>query len=156
MPSGGARSRSGPARDPNALRRDRKDDKAGWVTLPAEGRPGDPPPWPLNDTPTELEWEVWGQFWRKPQAIIWERDQIFEPVAMFVRQYIEGMERKASAENRKTVRMMFADLYLTSDSLARAHMRIAADEVEAKRAEKEAPKRKSARDRLQVVNGDGS
>jgi len=122
------------------------------IDLPAEGRPGDPPAWPLADTPTELEWDVWAQFWRKPQALIWERDQIFEPVAMFVRQYIEGMERKASAENRKTVRMMFADLYLTSDSLKKSGYRIAVDEVEEKRAEKAAP-RKSARSRMKVVDG---
>lgn len=153
MTSGGARARSGPARDPNALRRDRKDDLAGWTTLPAEGRLGDPPPWPLVDRPSDLESEVWAQFWSKPQAIIWERDQIFEPVAMFVRQYIEGMARKASAENRKTVRMMFADLYLTSDSLAKAHMRISSDELAEKRDAE--PSRKGARDRLRAVDGGG-
>jgi hypothetical protein len=152
MVSGGARARSGPAPDPMALRRDRKPDKDGWTTLPVEGRKGDPPPWPLADLPNDRESEVWAQFWAKPQAIVWERDQIFEPVAMFVRQYIEGMERKASAENRKTVRMMFADLYLTSDSMARARLRIAPDEVEAKRAEVK-PARKSARSRLKVVDG---
>lgn len=156
MTSGGARSRSGPAPDPNALRRDRKADQAGWTTLPAEGRQGPPPSWPLDDVPTEREWATWTQFWAKPQAVVWERDQIVEPVAMFVRQYLEGMERKASAENRKTVRMMFADLYLTSDSLARARMRIATDEVEEKRTEKEPTAPKSARDRLTVVDGSGA
>jgi hypothetical protein len=91
--------------------------------------------------------------WRKPQALIWERDGTFEYVAMFVRQLAEAELEKASAENRKTVRMMFADLFLTSDSMARARLRIATDEVEAKRAEAKAPVRKSARDRLKVVDG---
>lgn len=47
MPRGGARLNSGPPPDPNALRRDRRDDKAGWTMLPASGRQGDPPNWPL-------------------------------------------------------------------------------------------------------------
>lgn len=128
MPSGG-HGRTGPPPDPNALRRSRPADVAGWTTLPAEGRQGPPPPWPLAEKPNPAEARVWAQFWRKPQAVVWERDQIFEPVAMFVRQYIEGMARNSSAENRKTVRIMFSDLYLTSDSLARARLRIAPAEV---------------------------
>lgn len=74
---------------------------------------------------------------------------------MFVRQYIEGMVRKASAENRKTVRMMFADLYLTSDSLARARLRIASDEVAAKRNTPTiaTPAGPSVRERMKALNG---
>lgn len=153
MTSGGARARSGPLRDPNAFRRDRPSDALGWTDLPAEGRTAPAPAWPLADAPNEREAEVWAQFWAKPQAIIWERDQIVEPVAMFVRQYIEGMARKASAENRKTVRMMFADLYLTSDSMARAKLRIVPDEVAEKR---DGAPRTSARSRLTVVMPDAA
>jgi hypothetical protein len=47
MARGGARVNSGPPPDPNALRRDRKSDQAGWTTLPAEGRKGRTPKWPL-------------------------------------------------------------------------------------------------------------
>lgn len=53
VPRGGARVNSGPAPDPNALRRDRPSDAAGWTTLPAEGRrradgkPSASPRWPL-------------------------------------------------------------------------------------------------------------
>ncbi len=53
MPRGGARVNSGPPPDPNALRRDRPSDVAGWTTLPAEGRtdslgrPKPAPKWPL-------------------------------------------------------------------------------------------------------------
>lgn len=47
MPRGGARFNSGPAPDPNALRRDRPSDKDGWTTLPAGGFTGKIPPWPL-------------------------------------------------------------------------------------------------------------
>ncbi len=47
MPRGGARVNSGPPPDPNALRRDRKEDQAGWTMLPASGRDGRTPKWPL-------------------------------------------------------------------------------------------------------------
>jgi hypothetical protein len=47
MASGGARARSGPPPDPDALRRDRKSDPK-WITLPAEGRDGPTPEWPLS------------------------------------------------------------------------------------------------------------
>lgn len=49
MTRGGARVNSGPPPDPNALRRDRKDDKDGWTTLPSEGRKGRTPRWPLTE-----------------------------------------------------------------------------------------------------------
>ncbi|HYJ21616.1 MAG TPA: hypothetical protein VEW07_06310 [Solirubrobacterales bacterium] len=47
MASGGARAHSGPPRDPDALRRDRKSDPK-WTTLPASGRAGPAPEWPLS------------------------------------------------------------------------------------------------------------
>src|SRR5690606_37383206 len=62
MPRGGARTVSGPPPDPNALRRDRPSDAAGWVILPAEGRPGDPPEWPLL-WQTQREYDLWKREW---------------------------------------------------------------------------------------------
>lgn len=47
MARGGARVQSGPPPDPDALRRDRPEDKAGWTILPAAGRQGAAPKWPL-------------------------------------------------------------------------------------------------------------
>lgn len=57
MPRGGARPVSGPPPDPNALRRDRPSDQATWTTLPAEGRTGEPPEWPLLDVQPR-EWDL--------------------------------------------------------------------------------------------------
>lgn len=156
MPKGGARSRSGPARDPNALRRMRKDDQSGWTVLPSEGRDEPPPEWPLTEaTPRELI--LWERWWRKPEALIWEADGSVDYVALTVRMFAEAEVEKASAENRKTVRMMMADLYLTRDAKDRAHIRVAADETAEKRdqreSEKPATKKASARDRFQVVSG---
>jgi hypothetical protein len=47
MPKGGARTKSGPQPDPNALRRER--DQGEWIELPPEGRSGPVPAWPLPE-----------------------------------------------------------------------------------------------------------
>lgn len=152
MTSGGARARSGPAPDPMALRRQRKDD-AQWTSLPAEGRAGDAPEWPLTEaTPRELV--LWERWWRKPEALLWESDGSIDYVALTVRMFAEAEVTKASAENRKTVRMMMADLYLTRESKDRARIRVVTDEVAEKR-EESTPRRASARDRMKVVSGGG-
>jgi hypothetical protein len=84
MPSGGARPNSGPPPDPQALRRDRPSDAATWIHLPAAGRQGDPPAFPLP-RPTMREKAIWEREWRRPQAIEWERLGLHEEVAMYVR-----------------------------------------------------------------------
>lgn len=155
MSRGGARARSGPAPDPNALRRTRKDD-AQWTTLPSEGRQGDAPDWPLTEA-TPRENVLWNRWWHKPEALIWELDGSEDYVALTVRMFAEAEVEKASAENRKTVRMMMADLYLTRDAKEKARIRIAADETAPKREAAQQPvKRSSSRDRLTVVDGSGA
>jgi hypothetical protein len=66
MPKGGARVSSGPPPDPNALRRSR--DVGEWTTLPAEGRDGSSPEWPLNGR-CARELDLWDMLWSKPQAV---------------------------------------------------------------------------------------
>lgn len=153
MPKGGARTRSGPPPDPNALRRARKDD-AQWTTLPAEGRQEPAPEWPLTEATTR-ELVLWERWWRKPEALLWESDGSVDYVALTVRMFAEAEVQKASAENRKTVRMMMTDLYLTRDAKDRARIRVATDEVAAKAAERSETQRpkSSARGRMRVVSG---
>lgn len=154
MASGGSRSRSGPAPDPNALRRARKDD-AQWTVLPAEGRTDPAPDWPLTEA-TPRERVLWERWWRKPEALIWEADGSDDYVALTVRMFSEAEVEKASAENRKTVRMMMADLYLTRAAKQLARIRISVDEVAAKRDTTPPVPQPSARDRFQVVDGGGA
>lgn len=125
-----ARAHSGPAPDPNALRRDRASDAATWTTLPREGRLGPPPKWPLTRQ-SARERVLWKRFWAKPQAIVWERDDMIEVVGTFVREFAEGERPDAPAATRNSVRLKFTELYLTSDSLARARLRIGDVEPEA-------------------------
>ncbi len=147
MPSGG-HARSGPPPDPTSLRSAKAGD---WVVLPAGERTDPAPDWPLTPA-TDRELTLWERWWRKPEAALWANDGSEDYVALTVRMFAEAEVEKASAENRKTVRMMMADLYLTRDAKARARIRIAADETAERRAAKPAAA-KSSRSRMKVVPG---
>lgn len=149
MPSGGARGRSGPAPDPNALRRDRKDDR-GWVTLPAEGFDGDVPSWPFEPLSQE-ELDMWARLWRKPQAFMWAHLQLEFEVAAYVRAFLESVEPEASAGLKTAVLRMSAELGLSTVGMHQLRWKFAADEVAEKRGEAK-PQARSARDRLKALN----
>lgn len=152
MSRGGARARSGPPPDPNALRRLRKDD-ATWTVLPAGPREEPAPEWPLVE-PSTRELELWEAWWREPVAALWERAHSVHYVAFTVRMFTEAEQPKARTEDRKSLNQMMANLYLTPDSQLRARIRIAHDEVAEKREERgeEQPRQASARDRMRVVS----
>lgn len=152
MPSGGARARSGPAPDPNALRRDRKDD-AGWVVLPAEGRKTKAPAFPLLDA-SKRELQLWTRLWKLPQALLWEKNNQELAVAFHVRTMAEAERADAQTNLRTLVRQQAGELLLTIPAMHSARVRIAEDEVASKRAQTVAPATSlSARDRLRAVNG---
>jgi hypothetical protein len=159
MPRGG-HAASGPAPDPNALRRNRKSDAAGWRTLPAAGREGEPPEWPLTEA-TDREWDVWGDLWEKPQAVMWEEMGQSLEVALFVRTLAEAERPDARADIKKMVRGYLDSLGLSVQGMLRHRWKIApAEELEELAAAPEQPaarRRPSARDRLKVVpSGEGS
>lgn len=158
MPKGGARAVSGPPPDPNALRRNRPSDKAGWTMLPAEGRQGGPPAWPLAGM-TDREFEVWRDLWSKPQAVAWESlDQGYE-VALFVRALAQAEAPDAKVELQRVVRQYLDSLGLSVQGMLRNRWKIApAAEVQEPAAPEAAPvRRPSTRDRLRIVpNGEGA
>lgn len=57
----------GPPPKRNARRRNAR---PAWVTLPADGRKGRAPRWPL---PGRVQ-RGWAELWRRPQAVMWERN----------------------------------------------------------------------------------
>lgn len=152
MASGGARLRSGPAPDPNALRRDRKDDAAGWSSLPV-AREGDVPEFPLPDV-SGRELMLWESYWRKPQAILWERNGQQLEVALHVRTFAEAEKADSAASLRTLVRQQMGELLLTIPAMLAARVRIADDEVAARREVVRPERSSSARDRLKALNGD--
>lgn len=149
MTSGGSRARSGPAPDPNALRRERKDDK-GWVSLPAEGFQGDAPAWPF-ELMKQPELALWARLWSKPQAFMWDQLQLEFEVAAYVRAFLESVEPEASAGLKTAVLRMSAELGLSTVGMAQLRWKIAVDEVSERREESK-PARKSSRDRLKALN----
>ncbi|MEV8552571.1 hypothetical protein AB0L04_22480 [Streptomyces glaucescens] len=157
MPKGGARPVSGPPPDPTALRRNRPADKAGWTTLPAEGRVGGPPAWPLAAM-TDREFELWRDLWTKPQAVAWESlDQGYE-VALFVRALAQAEQPDAKVELQRVVRSYLDSLGLSVQGMLRNRWKVAATEAEEtpRPASGPASRRPSARDRLRIVpRGEG-
>lgn len=150
MPKGGARAFSGPPPDPNALRRDRPGDAGSWTVLPAAGREGEVPVWPLSD-PSSREIELWRRQWRRPQAVIWEQNGQEDEVAMYVRSLVAAELPNAVVAARTLVRQQQEALGLSMPGLLRLRWRIA--EVEQPAEPSSAPRQPSSRDRFKVVDG---
>jgi len=151
MTSGGARIRSGPAPDPNALRRDR--DKAEWNHLPSIGRQGPPPAWPLT-RPTRREVALWEREWSRPQALMWESNGQMVEVALYVRSLKDAEKPKATVAARTLVRQQQDALGLTIPGL-RANRWIIAGEAVAQHVDRSTtPPASSAKARLKLVAED--
>jgi hypothetical protein len=153
----GSSSRSGPPPDPNALRRDR--DEGEWKVLPAEGRNGPTPVWPL-DKPALRELELWAVEWRRPQAIMWERNHQELEVAIFVRCVADAEKLTSSVAARALVKQQMEALGLSIPGLLRNRWRIA-DKSEptapTKTTERADTRRQpSVKDRLKVVREQAS
>lgn len=146
--SGGARAHSGPPPDPAALRRDRNDD-AGWIHLPAEGRQGEPPAWPLS-RPTRRELVLWSQEWARPQAIMWERNGQALEVAMYVRTVKDAERPKAAVAARTLVRQQQETLGISLPGLHRNRWLIDAEPTPS-RQHSATSSRSDVRARLKVV-----
>jgi hypothetical protein len=156
MPKGGARARSGPAPDPNALRRER--DEGEWTVLPAEGREGDPPAWPLLGQ-SEREVELWERLWRLPQAVVWQRLQQQIEVALHVRNLALAELIEAPVALRTLVRQQADSLGLTTPGMRanrwKVDRAVASPERHAAPPAGGAPRKRtqSARERWKVIDG---
>lgn len=139
MPRGGARVRSGPPPE-----RGTSDEE--WLPLPAGGRDGDPPEWPLAD-PTEREWVLWVDQWSKPWAVAWERFSQELEAAMYVRAVAVAEGSEASAADRNVAIRLADSLGVTAGGRAKNRWYIDTGE------ERQEPARRStsSRDRLTVV-----
>lgn len=148
---GGARARSGPPPDPHALRRDRRDD-GDWTTLPADGRAGDPPRWPLT-RPTKRELELWAREWRRPQALMWEHNGQELEVAFLVRSIVAAEKRDAPVTLRTLVRQQMEALGISAAGLVRNRWRIGQPADTDPAAAAAPPAGGRARQRFKVVKG---
>lgn len=152
----------GPAPKPAGERR-RRNATVATTRLPAEGRQGDAPRFPLprlvvkdDDGGAELlrerELDLWEGLWATPQAVMWERTHAELTVARFVRFSVlaEQGNTKAATEARQ----LEDRLGLNPQALLRLRWEVAEDEVAGRRQERSERTRKSARQRLRVVDTD--
>lgn len=147
MASGGARTRSGPAPDPNALARER--DAKDWLRLPAVRVDAPAPEWPLPDS-TERELDLWARLWRLPQSVLWRRNAQDLEVAVHARTQAEAEERGASSAQRTLLRQQADALLLTIPAMRAARVEI----VPVDQAPVSAGRGAAAnRDRLKVLRG---
>lgn len=127
----------------------RRNARVGPVVLPAEGRTGDIPMWPLTMA-TSAEMELWHQLWRTPQAVMWERFGWTRVVARYARYVIaaEALNKDAMGEARQ----LEDRLGLSPKAMRLLLWTVAADEVAEKRAETAgADPSSTARGRIKAV-----
>jgi hypothetical protein len=152
MPKGGARTRSGPAPDPSALRRER--DAGEWTILPAEGREGAMPNWPFEEQSVR-EAALWDRLWRMPQALMWERYGQDVEVALYVRRLAEAEKPDSAVVLSTLVRQLADSLGLSTPGMRANRWRIDRPSSEAEQlSAAPAPNApNSARARLRAVSG---
>lgn len=134
----------GPAPKPEGQRR-RRNAVPGTLRLPAEGRPGVAPTWPLLGRAPRL----WADLWKLPQAAAWEHLSLHRMVAGYVQDSLdvaalrktlnETGEAPAQYSSLKSrVDRIAQDLGLTPTGLLKNRWEIVADEVAERRDEQPA------------------
>lgn len=143
-----------------ADQRARRNASVAMTPLPAGGRQGDPPPWPLPVLPVRDDDEdlhpheivLWAELWATPQAVQWERLRWTREVAQYTRW--KTLAEFGSLDAGKEARQLADRLGLSPLSLLRLRWEIiGAPEIEAQVPSKRT--RAKARSRYSVLAGGG-
>lgn len=151
----------GPAPKPAGERR-RRNASISMTRLPAEGRQGEAPRFPLPplvvkddesgqaEALRERELDLWADLWTTPQAVMWERTHSELTVARFVRFSVlaDGGNVKSATEARQ----LEDRLGLNPQAMLRLRWEVAEDEVAEQRQTRAPRTPQSARHRLKVVD----
>lgn len=129
--------------NPNAARRNAR---PGMTMLPAGGRKGETPRWPLPGCPSPAAQKLWIELWETPQAVAWEQFGWTRVVARYAVIAIaaELLDKNSMAEARQ----LEDRLGLTPKSMRMLMWQIAPDEVAVQR---ETAPTQSARGRIRAV-----
>lgn len=100
---------------------------ANTLKLPAGGREGPTPDWPLARA-TKAELGVWAVLWKTPQSVAWERLGYERVVARYVRVLIKA-ETKLLGMHLSDARQLEDRLGLTPMAMLRLRWEIAPDEI---------------------------
>jgi hypothetical protein len=156
MARGGARARSGPPPERNAIRNGRAG--ADWIRLKASGRKGDTPAWPLTRA-TKRELVLWEGLWRTPQAIMWEGNGQELEVGLYVRAVRIAESPQAKVGDRNLIPRLQEALGLSQPGLARNRWLIVDDTAIAPEEPVDGSERpipiSDARDRLRKISDAG-
>lgn len=139
----------GPApKDPGSRRR--RNVSVGKTLLPAGGRSGVAPVWPIY---TRTEPDVWAELWKTPQAVAWEAQGWTRAVARYALLIAatEDPEAWPSAAILAEVRQMEDRLGLNPKSMRSLLWEVTSDEVAEKRDESAPSKASSKRAELKIV-----
>lgn len=119
------------------------------TSLPAEGRKGESPAWPLELAGC-AELDLWHELWTTPQAVAWERmgRGTHREVARYVRLAIAAEDLDAKAATHAQATALADRLGLTPKAMRLLLWVVVADEVAEKRSEAPAP---TARGRIKAV-----
>lgn len=93
----------GPPPNPNARRRNARLD---FHQLPASGRKGEAPAWPIPGRQTIKERSLWAELWASPQAVAWESMGWARSVARYVRIAVAAEKSGASTRLLAEVRQL--------------------------------------------------
>jgi hypothetical protein len=123
----------------------RRNARVGPQVLPAEGRRGLAPNWPLSGGATSAEAHLWAELWATPQAVAWERLGWTRVVARYCMVVLaaETLNKDALAEARQ----LEDRLGLTPKAMRLLLWTVASDEVAEKRQETSS----GARGRIKAV-----
>jgi len=120
----------GPAPKPSEQQRRRGRNLADRAStrLPADGRNGKAPIWPLGK-PSQREAELWKRLWKTPQAVAWEQLGWYDVVARYARILAAAERRNAKAAHLIEARQLEDRLGLTPMSMLRLKWTIEEDVV---------------------------
>jgi hypothetical protein len=107
----------------------RRNARGGPLQLPAEGRKGKAPAWPLPGEPAEEEREAWAELWRTPQAVAWERLGWTRTVGRYCRVMVAAEQEGASAQLLAQATALEDRLGLTPKAMRLLLWEVVADEV---------------------------
>jgi hypothetical protein len=102
---------------------------SGPVKLPAEGRKGDVPPWPLPGRTTVAEREAWADLWRTPQAVAWEKLGWTRTVGRLCRVMVAAERKDASPALLAQVTALEDRLGLSPKAMRLLLWEVVSDEV---------------------------
>ena len=114
---------------PDAVRRNAR---VGPVALPAGGRQGPAPAWPLT-VATAAEKRAWQQLWATPHAVAWERLEWTRTVARYCRVMVAAEQRGAGAALLGQATILEDRLGLSPKAMRMLMWEVAADEVAVQR-----------------------